>query len=398
MYERGAVIKMFEKDFSFIDAEVIGNEFFFSSRTINAIYKYDFECGKLVFATSDEKYKLRDRMLHRKIVRNGNTLFFIPLYADRILVYDYGKSKKNYIELPENKKNLLGNIKYTNACKLQNGCLLIPYELDGGIDFLDFDKEEVTSCKRINEKISDILGDNKKKPHIKYHASDETDEQVYLITDYGVLFSVSKENNTVEKCLALNQKTGAIKYVNNKVWILLPDTCSLCCWDSRKKTIKNYHIPLVCTKDIVENNLFMFSLSDTVCLEVNNDNIFLQYDEEKDDFVTARFVDNLYKLGFDASDDGIPFWSYKKLGQAIWLFPRDSNGMVIIEESTQQVKLIRTDGTEFLKELEKQNVKLEQEYYDDWLKETGIIGDGEQIGNTGNKYELEGFLRVLLND
>ncbi|MBP3195488.1 MAG: hypothetical protein J6N21_00575, partial [Butyrivibrio sp.] len=87
----------------FMSASIMENKLYFSDQVRNGLYYYDINLGETRLVAHFENESMTQIDLHRKVIRNGSSLFFIPYYGRNIQIFDKENDSLKCVEIYEAK-------------------------------------------------------------------------------------------------------------------------------------------------------------------------------------------------------------------------------------------------------------------------------------------------------
>lgn len=153
----------------FMSAAVLENKLYFSDQVRNGLYYYDLNLGETNLVAHFKNEAMTKLDLHRKVIRDGSSLLFMPYYGRNIHILDKEDDSIKSIKIYEAKDN---RQHFSNAIKKDNKVLIIPFFLD--IPLIEFDLKTGSYEKNnwIIDKISAELSKVDKTKAEKYNYFD----------------------------------------------------------------------------------------------------------------------------------------------------------------------------------------------------------------------------------
>ncbi|WP_029201249.1 hypothetical protein [Oribacterium sp. NK2B42] len=219
----------------FMSAAVLDNKIFFSDQVRNGLYYYDINLDDTKFIGHFENESMTQIDIHRKVIRNGNSLFFMPYYGRNIHIFNNESDSIKYVEIFEAKGKLQH---FSNAIKKDGKIYIIPFFLD--IPLIEFD---IKTCKYeqnnwIMSKINaDLLKANNSKTEESYYLDIYNsclinDKLILSIIGLNMLFICNLDKGDIET-IRLNEgtKIRSINAIDGCIYITSLDSRNIIKYD-----------------------------------------------------------------------------------------------------------------------------------------------------------------------
>ncbi len=263
---------------NFFDAELIGNELWFSNLNFNALMKTDIRNGntEIVSTFNDEDVLADD--LHIKTIRYNDFLFFIPYSGNTIHVWNINNSCfENSIKLEQKSGN-----KWADAYMDNNNIIwMIPEDLSNSIVVVDAPKRTA--------QISDVM------EHIR---------------DFGDISSYTIST----KCVDFQYNMLYIQIFRKNICFRID--CSL-------HTVKKYNFP----DNVMATSFRAYNESTFYLYLYGNPNIF--------ELDTIENNLKCHPINISVVNGTEPYWDTIRIGNKLLLIPCQSNDLILYDTQKQ---------------------------------------------------------------
>ena len=172
----------------FMSASIMENKLYFSDQVRNGLYYYDINLGETRLVAHFENESMTQIDLHRKVIRNGSSLFFIPYYGRNIQIFDKENDSLKCVEIYEAKDK---RQHFSNAIKKDDKIYIIPFFID--IPLIEFDIK-TGNYKKNNQIIDKIRVELSKADKTKTEKYNYLDIYNSCLADGKLILSVIGQN------------------------------------------------------------------------------------------------------------------------------------------------------------------------------------------------------------
>lgn len=341
-----------QKSVHFFDAVINGEEIYFSSIDMNALFKIRKD-SKLEFLGEFENEVLNQQKLHRKTIEIDNKIYFIPFIGKSVSIYD--KNKKKIISL---KCHYNMSFHFSNAFKIREDILMIPTDCMEPLVILhtkndsfeilyDLQKEMATYLKHI-------------EVYFDVYASLLIDDKLYLVPyNTNLLFEI---NIFEKKCILYKLKKKYhlrnLYYEKENFYFIMSDQYLVLQWNIKTNEYCEYNLP---RNKMVEKNSYMsfVSFKERLFLIPDKEDLPLEFDKNNKKWI--KNTDIIPNKFYRESNACSLFMGFKVLEDKILLYPRGGNGLITFDGKKSCLKsyTYATQYNNLFKKSGKQRMEIE---------------------------------------
>lgn len=217
----------------------IENEYWFVNISFNGLFAYHYETGKIRWIHKFKHVKVNEKYSYGfKILKQGDTLFFFPISAEDVIVYNIRTNEETVIKLDG-----LGNIKngylLTEVLqKRKEKVVLFPMDFNNGIYQVDLLTLKAELCTQWNCYVKDnnLLA-------AEGTIIDETKDFIWMgFRRTNLILKMDKDLNILSEYRVPVQdlKIHFLKYIKDRIWIIQMYSTDICCWNPETNEIRKY--------------------------------------------------------------------------------------------------------------------------------------------------------------
>lgn len=356
--------------FSMFDGITVDDCLWFSNNTFNAICKCDLNTMETEVVGQFMYYEKYHQLLHRKVLRYGDTLFFVPHKERYMNIFNIKNYEQGVVELPY---IMWGKNNYfiSDAYLLNDEIWLFPLDSQQAVLVYNIEKNKFRENEKITENIKKYPGvvftyksiavcDSciwmvvlQKNIILKYDYNKDRMEEIRI--EKGNLYSIYVCGNKIwlgtldEEIAVIDKFNYQIEYVSKKLEGLL---------------VKNIVIPIIHSERAVVLSDRESTLADTMIVEIG-----------------LRSV--LHKI------EGYPTLYWCRYREDIMIFPYHSSIFIKVNVQTYNVEILEW-------KIEKD--KISDNYYEEYIKLQ--VDKNNKIGRIKESifYDFDNFKTYILRN
>lgn len=318
-----------------LSAQKVKSKIYMFSWEYNCLLAVDEKSGQIELVGKDNKWPIHEQFLYKNSVFYEDSIYFIPIRASGICKYNTQNGKISMISLQTNRITEYNSVIYKNHLYLlpiyYSDCFPCINLLDDSVEYLKTSyKEVLPEGNRINEALfyGEIL-------------IESCVYRVCRIGPYVEIFDIEKKTFKYVKVNGLNRSLRYLTYDGKDFWLLAQNDKLLFQWDLSKNSIVkivDFNSWITVEEMLPISGLFYLNNYLWILLK----NCLLQINP----LTEVRTLYDFKTLnGFREDHHNCQAFSallYAE-GDSIYFFPLHSNGIMIINSRTQQMRFLKTE-------------------------------------------------------
>ncbi len=355
----------------FLDAELYENYLYFSAANCNGLFELNLKNGgKTRFVASFPGNSDSGKLIHRRVVKMGQQLLFLPFFGKGMHFYDLDNGDLDYYEIKSERKY---------------DCWSNCFIFDDKVILLPFRHIESVFIFHLRER---------KGEFIELVGIDEEDKMgcspmfLSCLSEDGIVYYTYENNKNVKRIdiktfhvsdyIELAFTTSEMRLIDNRLWVLSSDRNKIACYglESRK---------MILLHDFCINNLAILDLCGILMIYERNYLKAWIFDSLKGDFISWNFDEKYLRHSRP---------ELNLLGEAIGV----ENTILICPMDTDLLMALDAN----LKVIDSYPIKCPDEYLDSlrrtvsaniacFFEDTTVIQEGQDYS-----YNLKNMLAYLL--
>lgn len=334
----------------FHDLIEVDGYIYYSESTFNGLFRYKTDDTHAEYLGVFHNEDIWQWDLHRRIVKYGDGLFFIPLNGRGISIYQPSKSQFDYIEIcKENEKN----VHFSDTIMIDDDNVLLVPQWDSDLFMiLDLGNKSVERVGWLSNKLKTRIKNNVHSEWAPFSTQSYCmiNTNIYIaLSDSNYLYKLDLNMKEIEEIkLPCNEHIRGIFGIDESIWISFRENI-VARYDVLSGNLEIKEIPYD-TDNTTYPYLLVLEHSNRVVIIPGREDKFIATNREMNTWEIIGFPAN-YKREFGIGNSVLTL-GYKIVGTKLYMYPRSSNGILIYDFSSNSLDSISvTYETEFVESL-----------------------------------------------
>lgn len=306
---------------SFHDACKENDTWFFSAINMNGLFSYNSENRLISHINAFEKEPLNAVNLHRKIIKYGGKMYFIPYYGKYVAVYNPQDNTLEYIRLSNS------TICISDAILIGEEIIIIPAKRLNYFGKIDLKNNEYTPMNALASKLSE-LADGEFWCDV-FGVQFDADNNIYFaIYNSDVIVKINIEKGTYEKIKIGKNNQSMIIDGRGTLWVVSIDNI-VYSYNHNTEDIKIYEFP----QETLTRSLYrIVDYNDSLILLPCYGKTIYKYSYESNRW------EEIWSIGNDEFkrivENETLFWGAVECDGRLVLLPKSGNGFLILDNDS----------------------------------------------------------------
>lgn len=308
-----------------LGATKIENEVYFSSANFNGLFRMNLSSRKMEYITKFEHCPKYQRAFYGRQHLAGDKIYFVPIGADELAIYDTKNSKLEYMDVDKGKNGILGSF-------IENQYLwLLMREYPNRMVRLNLENYEKEENSLDWEYIFSQIGEDVRK-EAGFHDSPflqtvYENDTIWYIPNYCSGRLISYNIRTKQTCVHIlpgyeQEKIHSIAVKDDVMIVVLKDKKKILEWNRNASTIQKRNVDDLGEK-VPTSVLSVAAEHDWVVVG------------SKGVFVFDRDSGEVYRFLYSGTLD---IRSYVKTEDGLWLFPYEGENVIWIDLNQKKME------------------------------------------------------------